>query len=157
MAQPKTKPTQASVQTFLTAIADAPQRADAFQLVDIMKEITGQPAKMWGPTIVGFGEYHYVYASGHEGDTCLTGFSPRKGALTLYFNAGLEERFAAVLRKLGKVKTSKGCLYIKNLADVDLAVLREMIRKNVAYLAGISKPTTTKTSRKKPAREENVR
>jgi hypothetical protein len=119
-----------------------------------MKEITGQPPKMWGPTIVGCGEYHYVYASGHEGDTCLTGFSPRKDALVLYFTAGLEERFAAQLAKLGKVKTSKGCLYIKKLADVDLAVLRDMIHANVAYLAGLSnaapsKPAAGKKSRKK--------
>ena len=139
MAEPKTKPTEVSVDSFLNGVADAQQRADALRVLEIMKEVTGKPPRMWGPTMVGFGEYHYVYASGHEGDTFLTGFSPRKGALTLYFMAGLEERFAAQLKKLGKVKTSKGCLYIKKLADVDLAVLREMIQANVVHLAGMPK------------------
>src|SRR5262249_6920306 len=139
MAKPKTKVTEASVDSFLIGVADAQQRADAFQLLEIMKEITGQQPKLWGPTMVGFGEYHYVYDSGHEGDSFLAGFSPRKSALVLYFMSGLEERFAAQLPKLGKVKTSKGCLYIKKLADVDLAVLRDMIRENVAHLLAISK------------------
>jgi hypothetical protein len=153
VAKPKTKPTEASVQSFLGGVGDARQRADAFRIADLMQEITGKPAKMWGPTIVGFGEYHYVYASGHEGDACLAGFSPRKGALVLYFNAGLEERFPAQLRTLGKFKASKGCLYIKKLADVDLGVLGQMIRANVDYLAGLSnsrsKPAPTKKTRKK--------
>jgi hypothetical protein len=117
--------------------------------VEIMKQITGQEPRMWGPTMVGFGTYHYVYASGHEGDTFLTGFSPRKNALTLYFMAGLQERFASQLEKLGKAKASKGCLYVKKLADVNLGVLREMIRENVGYLAGKSKPATSKKSRRK--------
>lgn len=153
MAEQKTKPTEVSVNAFLNGVADAQQRADAFQLVGVMKEVTGQPPKMWGPTMVGFGQYHYVYASGHEGDAFLTGFSPRKGALTVYFYAGLDQRFAAQLRKLGKFKASKGCLYIKKLADVDLAVLRDMIRDNVAYLTALSKPASapapTRKSRKK--------
>jgi len=117
MAKPKTKATEVNVDLFLNGVADVQQRADAFQLLEIMKEIAGQQPKMWGPTIVGFGEYHYVYDSGHEGDTCLAGFSPRKSATVLYFNAGLEERFAAQLPKLGKFKASKACLYIKRLAD----------------------------------------
>jgi hypothetical protein len=153
MPEPKTKPTEVSVESFLNGVADAQQREDAFKILAIMKEITGKPPKMWGPTMVGFGQYHYVYASGHEGDMFLTGFSPRKGALTLYFMAGLEERFAAQLKKLGKAKTSKGCLYIKKLADVDLAILRKMIQENVAYLAGMSKcpsePAAAKKNRKK--------
>jgi hypothetical protein len=149
MAQVKTKKTEASVDSFLNSVADAQQRQDAFKVLAIMKEITGQPPTMWGPTIVGFGEYHYVYASGHEGDICLTGFSPRKGALTLYFMAGLEERFASQLKKLGKAKTSKACLYIKKLADVDLAVLREMIQANVAHLAAMSKPPSKSPPAKK--------
>jgi hypothetical protein len=149
MAEPKTKPTEADVDSFLNGVADARQRADAFRVLEIMKEITGKPPRMWGPTMVGFGQYHYVYASGHEGDTFLTGFSPRKGALTLYFTGCLEERFADQLAKLGKVKTGKGCLYIKSLADVDLAVLREMIRANVAHLAALAKPTAEPTPGKK--------
>jgi hypothetical protein len=140
MAELKTKPTEADIDAFLNAVADEQQRADAFELLKMMKEITGESPRMWGPTMVGFGEFHYVYASGHEGDTFLTGFSPRKAALTLYFMAGLDQRFSAQIKKLGKVKASKGCLYIKKLADVDLAVLREMIKDNVAYLAAMAKP-----------------
>jgi Domain of unknown function (DU1801) len=154
MAKPKTKATTASVDSFLNGVSDAQQRADAFQLLEIMKEITGQPPRMWGPTMVGFGEYHYFYDSGHEGDIFLTGFAPRKSTLVLYFMAGLEERFATQLAKLGKVKTSKACLYIKKLADIDLTVLRDMIRENVADLLAISKspsePTPKKASGKKP-------
>jgi Domain of unknown function (DU1801) len=153
MAKPKTKATEASVDAFLNGVANEQQRADAFHLLELMKEITGQQPKLWGPTMVGFGEYHYVYDSGHEGDAFLAGFSPRKSALVLYFMAGLEERFATQLPKLGKVKTSKGCLYIKRLGDIDLAVLRDMIRENVAQLVALSKarsaPTPTKRSRKK--------
>ena len=153
MAKPKTKPTEVSVDAFLDGVADAQRREDALQVLEIMKEITGQPPKMWGPSMVGFGQYHYIYASGHEGDTFLTGFSPRKDTLTLYFMAGLEERFAAQLQQLGQVKTGKGCLYIKKLADVDLVVLREMIQANVAYLTSVSKqpsePAPAKKSRKK--------
>ena len=154
MAEPKTKPTEVSVESFLKGVTDAQQREDAYRILEIMKEITAEPPRMWGPSIVGFGKYHYVYASGREGDTCLTGFSPRKDALTLYFMAGLEERFAVQLKKLGKVKTSKGCLYIKKLADIDLAVLRDMIQANVAYLVGLSQSATqpvatTKRSKKK--------
>ena len=153
MAELKTKPTGVSVHDFLSAVADERKRADAFTILEMMADITGESPKMWGPSIIGFGQYHYVYDSGHEGDMCLTGFSPRKDALTLYFMAGLEERFAAQLQQLGKVKTGKGCLYIKKLADVDLAVLREMIQANVAYLASISKqpsePAPAIKSRKK--------
>jgi hypothetical protein len=154
MAKPKTKATEASVDSFLNGVSDAQQRADAFQLLEMMKEITCQSPRMWGPTMVGFGEYHYIYDSGHEGDSFLAGFAPRKNALVLYSMAGLEERSAAQLAKLGKVKTSKGCLYIKKLADIDLAVLRDMIRENVAHLLAISKspsePTPKKESKKKP-------
>ena|SRR5947209_5558236 len=148
MAELKTKATEVSVDSFLNGVADAQRRADAFTLVKIMKDITGMPPKMWGPTMVGFGEYHYVYASGHEGDIFLTGFSPRKSALTLYFMACLEQRFGAQLKKLGKVKASKACLYIKKLADVDLAVLREMIQASVAQLTGMSKPSKPAPAKK---------
>jgi hypothetical protein len=153
MAELKTQMTEASVDAFLNSVADAQRRADAFTILEMMKEITGLPPKMWGPSMVGFGTFHYVYASGHEGDIFLAGFSPRKSALTVYFMCGLDERFTAQLKKLGKVKASKGCLYIKKLADVDLGVLREMIQTNVAQLAGMSKPSSksapAKKSRKK--------
>jgi hypothetical protein len=154
MVKPKTKPTEVSVESFLNAVANVQRRADSFQMLEIMQEITGQPPRMWGPTIVGFGAYHYVYASGHEGDTCLTGFSPRKDALVLYFTAGLQERFAAELQKLGKARASKGCLYIKQLADVDLAVLRDMIRANVAHLTALAQPRAEPTPAKKRGKKK---
>jgi hypothetical protein len=146
MAELKTKKTAASVDDFLNGVADAGQREDAFQLVKLMKEITGEAPRMWGPTIVGFGEYHYVYESGHEGDICLAGFSPRKGNLTLYFGAGFDE-FGDLLKKLGKCKISKGCVYVKKLADIDLAVLRDLIECNIARL------TAESIAAKKPARK----
>src|SRR5579871_4275437 len=149
MAEQKTKPTDVSVDSFLHGVADEEQRADAIELVKMMQEITGEPPRMWGPTMVGFGQFHYVYASGHEGDTFLLGFSPRKSALTLYFMAGLDQRFSAAIAKLGKVKTGKGCLYIKRLADVDLVVLREMMRANVAHIKALVKPPEEASPAKK--------
>jgi hypothetical protein len=98
-----------------------------------MKKITGEEPKMWGPTIVGFGQYHYKYESGHEGEACLTGFSPRKQNLTLYVMPGLAES-TDLLKKLGKHKAAKGCLYIKRLADVDLDVLKKLIKNTVDFL-----------------------
>ena len=153
MAELKTKKTAVSVDSFLNAVADAQQREDSFRLVALMKEITGEEPKMWGPTMVGFGDHHYVYESGHEGDMFLTGFSPRKGNLVLYAMNCLEERSAAQIKKLGKVKTSKGCLYIKKLADVDLKVLREMIEANLKRLADLPKPKA-KTAPVKKARKK---
>lgn len=153
MAELKTKPTDVDVNSFLDGVTDPQQREDSLALVKIMKAVTRQPPRMWGPSMIGFGEFHYVYASGHEGDTFLTGFSPRKGTLVLYFLCGLDQRFAESLKKLGKAKASKGCLYIKKLADVDLAVLREMIEANVAYLKAMveagKKARAEKKSRKK--------
>jgi hypothetical protein len=150
MAEQKTKPTGASVDAFLNAVANEQQRADSFRILEMMREVAGQTPRMWGPTMVGFGEFHYVYDSGHEGDIFLTGFSPRRNALTLYFMAGLDKRLSAELKKLGKAKASKGCLYIKKLADVDLDILRDMIRANVAYLSEMAKAkaTAAKRSRK---------
>ena len=155
MAELKTKPTAVSVDAFLNAVPDEQKRADAFTILEMMSDITGEAPKMWGPSIVGFGQYHYVYDSGHEGDCCLAGFSPRKDALTIYFNAGLQERFASELKKLGKAKASKGCLYIKKLADVDLDVLRAMIRANIEQLPNLSKPRpeATPESKAKPAKK----
>jgi Domain of unknown function (DU1801) len=154
MAEAKTKPTAASVTAFLGAVPSEQRRADAIRMAEIMEDIMGQPPKMWGPTMVGFGDYHYVYDSGHEGDTFLTGFSPRKEALVLYFMAGLQERFAAELQKLGKAKVSKGCLYIKKLTDVDLGVLTDMIRANVAHLAGIAKPISQSAPKNKGRKKD---
>lgn len=130
MAELKTKPTDTDVHSFLAAVADPVRRADGFALLELMQQATGEPARLWGTSIVGFGSYHYKYASGHEGDACLTGFSPRKNELSLYIACGLE-RYKDLLSKLGKHKTGKGCLYIKKLSDVDLDVLRELVRRSV--------------------------
>lgn len=133
MAELKTKAHDASVDAFLDAVADERRRADGRTVLALMREVTGEEPKMWGPSIVGFGRYHYRYASGHEGDSCLTGFSPRKAALTLYVMPGFD-RFDEILGRLGKFKAGKGCLYLKRLADVDETVLRELIAASVAHL-----------------------
>lgn len=133
MAEQKTKPTEVSVQNFLDKVPDEKVRDDCHELIKIMKKITGEPPKMWGPSIVGFGEYHYKYDSGHEGYSCLTGFSPRKQNLSLYVMPGFSSR-TDLLEKLGKYKATKGCLYIKRLADVDLEVLKKLIKSTVDYL-----------------------
>jgi hypothetical protein len=132
MAELKTKQTKSSVEQFLNKVADEKRRKDCAALIKLMKRVTKQPPKMWGSSIVGFGSYHYKYASGHEGDTCMIGFSPRKDALTLYLMLGGLDRLAPLLKRLGKHKTGKGCLYIKTLDDVDLKVLEEIIRKSFA-------------------------
>jgi hypothetical protein len=132
MAENKTKPTQVSVAAFLKAKTSGQQFKDSQALVKLFREITGKPAKMWGPSIVGFGAYHYVYESGHEGDAPMLGFSPRKPETVLYVPrfAGDESQRA----RLGKVKASAGCLYVKKLADIDLAALEKLAVKGVAAL-----------------------
>ena len=133
MAEQKTKPTDVSVSSFLEKIEDEGVRDDCRELVKIMKKVTGADPKMWGPTIVGFGEYHYKYDSGHEGYSCLTGFSPRKKNLSLYVMPGYASN-ADLLKNLGKYKAAKGCLYIKRLADIDVDVLKKLIKTTVDYL-----------------------
>ena len=152
MAEQKTKKTNVSVESFLKNVADEQQREDAFAILALIKELTGLEPKMWGPSIVGFGEYHYKYASGHEGDCCLIGFSPRKGNMSLYFMPGLE-RFEALLKKLGKYKTGKACLYIKKLADVDTAVLREMIQMGFAMMSQKVQQNERAAPAKKPRKK----
>ena len=127
MAEMKTKASKASVQDFLGGIDDAEQRKDSQALAKLMREITGAAPKMWGPSIVAFGSCVYRYPNGREMDWFPVGFSPRKSALTLYLMGGLEPH-AALLKKLGKHKTGKGCLYINRLGDVDVAVLEKVIR-----------------------------
>lgn len=122
----KTTQTTASVTDFINSVADETKRNDSLRLVDIMKGQTGYEPRMWGPSIIGFGSYHYKYESGREGDMPLVGFSPRKEALTLYLSAAFDRR-DELLQQLGKHKTGKGCLYIKKLVDVDLDTLNEMI------------------------------
>ncbi len=134
MAELKTKKTEASVDDFLNFIEDEQKRKDCFEIAKMMEKATKQKPKMWGPSIVGFGEYHYIYASGHEGDMCRIGFSPRKQNITLYIMQVVD---SPLFKKLGKFKTSKACLYIKKLADVDTKVLKELI--NEAAKADLSK------------------
>lgn len=133
MSKQKTHPTEVRVEDFLDGIEDAERRADCYTVMNLMQRVTGSPPKMWGPSMVGFGQYHYKYASGREGYYFLTGFSPRKRDLTLYIMAGLE-RYGELLDRLGKYKTGKSCLYLKRLADVDLDVLGELIRNSVEYM-----------------------
>lgn len=131
MADNKTKPTKVSVSAFIAALTDQTKRADAKALVKLMENATGEKARMWGPSIIGFGSYHYKYDSGREGDMPLIGFSPRKPAIVLYNLMGSSDA-KALLATLGKHTTGKGCLYIKNLADVDLKALEELLAKSVA-------------------------
>jgi hypothetical protein len=124
------RPTGAAVEDFLAAVPDANRRADALALSAVMLEVTGEPAAMWGPTIVGFGSCHYRYDSGREGEAPLAAFSPRKQHLVVYLIAGYAERYPALLEKLGPHKLGKSCLYLKRLATVDQAVLRELIDRS---------------------------
>lgn len=131
MSENKTRPTSASVDAFLDSVADERRREDARRLVPIFERITGEKATMWGPAIVGFGQVHYKYASGREGDAPLAAFSPRKNDLTVYAEVGFATHFADKLARLGKHKSSLVCLYLKRLADVDLAVLEEIVAESV--------------------------
>jgi hypothetical protein len=127
VAEPKTQPNDASVEAFLQNVANEVRRRDSLVVLQMMQRITGHEPRMWGASIVGFGRYHYRYESGREGDSFLTGFSPRKQALTLYIMPGFRE-YDALMRRLGKYRTGKSCLYINRLEDVDLAVLEELVR-----------------------------
>jgi hypothetical protein len=131
MAELKTKPTDADVAAFLASIPDERKRRDSQALLQMLQEVTGEPPRLWGPTIVGFGEYHYRYASGNEGDWFLAGFSPRKQNITLY-SAGAFVEHPELLAKMGKHKLGKGCLYINKLQDVDQEVLRTLLVTVVA-------------------------
>lgn len=133
MAEIKTQKTKASVKDFLDSIEDETKRRDAKAVDKLMREVTGEKPQMWGPTIVGYGQYHYVYASGREGDWMQVGFSPRKAALTLYIMPGFE-RYDGLMQKLGKYTTGKSCLYLKKLADVDMEVLRELVAASVEHM-----------------------
>lgn len=133
MAELKTKVNEASVEDFLSSIPDERKRKDAFEVLELMQEVTKEPPKMWGDSIVGFGSYHYKYASGHEGDSCLTGFSPRKQDLTIYINTGFEAH-KELLEQLGKYKTGKVCLYVKKLEDIKLPVLKKLVKASVTAM-----------------------
>ncbi len=137
MAELKTKPTGEDVEQFLNGVAGERKRQDSFILLKLMKQVTGLEPRLWGGSMVGFGEYHYQYASGHAGDTFLVGFSPRKQALTLYVLSGFEQQ-ERLLERLGKYKTGKGCLYINRLEDVDLPTLRSLIEQAYAHKRELS-------------------
>ena len=133
MADVKTVRNKASVSGFLAKIKDKQSRADSQAIVKLMQEVTRMKPEMWGPSIVGFGSYHYKYASGREGDMPLTGFSPRKQNLTLYIMGGFD-RYAGILATLGKYKTGGACLYIKRLDDVHLPTLKKLVREFVKVM-----------------------
>ena len=129
----KTKATPVRVNEFIEAVADEKQRGDAKTLTAMMERLSGHPPKMWGPSIIGFGQYHYKYASGHEGDMARIGFSPRKGNTVLYIADGFKE-YADLMAQLGKHKTGKSCLYIKRLSDIDENVLEELCAQSLDHM-----------------------
>ncbi len=135
MAELKTKPTDQSAEDFLNGLTDENKRRDAFTILELMRKISRAEPKMWGTSIIGFGDYHYTYASGREGDWFQIGFSPRKQDLTLYLMQSFRQ-YGDLLAKLGKFKTGKGCLYIRRLSDVDLPTLEELIKKSVVKSQG---------------------
>ena len=136
---PATRPTDASVERFLADIPDEQLREDSRRLCAMMQEITGEPPAMWGASIIGFGTYHYRYASGHEGDSALAAFALRRRRLAIYLVGEFADRHQAALARLGPHKTGKGCLYIRRLDDVDLDALRELIDRSVRVRKGIDR------------------
>jgi hypothetical protein len=138
MAELKTKVNNASVKQFLNTIEDDDVKKDCIEISKMMEQVTKEKPKMWGASIVGFGSYHYKGASGREGDWMLTGFSPRKQNITLYIIAGFNKQ-GSLLKKLGKHTTSKGCLYIKRLADVDKKLLKQLVTDSVRTMKKLSK------------------
>ena len=136
MAELKTKERKASVEKFLNSVKDDQEREDSFKILKMMKQITKAEPKMWGTSMIGFGNYHFKYASGREGDWFLTGFSPRKQNISLYIMADIN-KYKNLLGKLGKHKTGKGCLYINKLDDVDVKLLKELITTSVEKLKKI--------------------
>ncbi|NER11915.1 DUF1801 domain-containing protein [Leptobacterium flavescens] len=132
MSQNKTRPTESSVEAFLNTVEDETKLKDSFVILELMKKITGEKPVLWGNSLIGFGEVHYKYASGREGDWFHVGFSPRKQNLTIYIMPGFK-RYDELMQKLGKYKTGKSCLYIKKLADVDMDILTELITQSAEH------------------------
>lgn len=134
MAKNKTQETSQDIGEFIESFANTEQKkADSFQLIKLMQDITACEPKMWGPTIIGFGQYHYKYASGHEGDAPLLGFSPRKAEISLYVYTGLEEH-EHLLENFGKFRKGKACIYIKKLADINFKELQKVMTETIKYL-----------------------
>lgn len=134
MAENKMQETSENVSKFVEEIEDEKKRQDAYQLIQLFSEETGYEPKMWGTNIIGFGRYHYKYASGHEGDAASIGFSPRKAQFSIYLSQPDNEKRAEQLARLGKHKMGKGCLYIKKIADIDPAVLKELVQDSISYI-----------------------
>lgn len=132
----RTRPTDVSVADFIAAVENPQRRADAETLCALLEDISGEPPTMWGPSIIGFGQYHYRYASGHEGDAPRLGFSPRKARTVLYIMSGFDGQDAMIAR-LGKVKSSVACLYVNRLEQIDLGVLREMAVASLAHMRAL--------------------
>lgn len=149
MAELKTKQTAASVPRFIAGVADVTMRKDCATLVKLMRRVTGASAAMWGTSIVGFGSYDYTYATGRTGTWPLVGFSPRRQNLTIYIMAGFA-RHAALMKKLGRWKGGKSCLYLRSLADVDLAVLEELVSESVAHMRRRYPAVATTTVKPRP-------
>jgi hypothetical protein len=133
MSELKTKPNRESVETFLNSIDNEQKRNDAYTLLSLMKDISGEKPLIWGESIIGFGTYHYKYESGREGDWFLTGFSPRKNNFSIYIMPGFG-KYDRLMDKLGKHKTGKSCLYINRLSDIDIEVLNQLIRESLKYM-----------------------
>ena len=136
MAKNKTSETKADVNAFVDSFVDNEQKkSDSFELIKMMKKWSGYEPKMWGPSIIGFGSYHYQYASGHEGDAPIIGFSPRKPAFSLYVYSSIEEQ-KKLLANLGKFKMGKYCIYVRKLSDIDLSVLEKLTKSSIKYMRG---------------------
>ncbi|WP_404332529.1 DUF1801 domain-containing protein [Mesobacillus maritimus] len=133
MYELKTKETDNSVIGFIEKVGSPKKREEAYKLLGLFTKTSGYEAKMWGPSIIGFGSYHYKYASGHEGDAPLVGFSPRKGKISLYFATGDTER-EELLKELGKHTSGKACVYINKIADIDVEVLKKLIKQSIKFL-----------------------
>ena len=130
MPENKTKPTEVPVSKFLDALPDEQKKADAYAILKIMQKLTKEEPKMWGGSIVGFGKVHYKYPSGHSGEICLCGFSPRKQSFSIYITYNIK-KYSELLKKLGKHKTGVGCLYINKLSDIDIKIFEELIKKAI--------------------------
>jgi len=135
----KTKLNDSSVMEFINLVEPEQKRLDAFEIIDLMSEVTGEEPKMWGTNIVGFGQYHYKYASGQEGDFMAIGFSPRKAKHSLYIMGGFD-RYRELMEKLGKFKTGKSCLYVTKLKDIDKEVLKVIVKESVEYITNKTWP-----------------
>ncbi len=133
MSENKTQPTDQSVKTFIDSLEDQQKIVDSYSLLDLMKEVTGCEPKMWGPSIIGFDQYHYKYESGREGDFLKVGFSPRKRELSIYIMSGFKKH-DELMQKLGKYRTGKSCLYVKRLEDINMDVLRDLVQESVKFV-----------------------